>query len=175
MCRSRWLEPPTIPSDLVLRTTERRDKAIVRSLDSLPPLCILAWRASGTSADVWRVTLPLFGIGLVYNTFPLPPAPAGTDATPRAAMRKPSSAARANHPKRDVGGPVRPRPHAYPTFAKHIRSLDRAVDKLYRRSGFASERDRVEHLLGLYEKVVAPVTAMAKPKRRRRRRRDGKE
>jgi hypothetical protein len=40
------------------------------------------------------------------------------------------------------------------------------VDRLYRRSGFASDRERVEYLLALYEKTVAPLTA-GKPKRRR--------
>ena len=48
-------------------------------------------------------------------------------------------------------------------------ALDRVVDRLYRRGGFASERERVEHLLGLYQELVAPLTAEAKPKRRRRR------
>jgi hypothetical protein len=46
-------------------------------------------------------------------------------------------------------------------------SLDRAVDRLYRPSGFASDRERVEHLFGLYEAMVAPLLAAAKkPKAR---------
>ena len=49
---------------------------------------------------------------------------------------------------------------------KAHQALDRAVDRLYQRSGFTSERERVEHLLGLYEKMVAPLAAKAKPKRR---------
>ncbi len=44
-------------------------------------------------------------------------------------------------------------------------SLDRAVDRTYRRRGFTTERERVEHLFGLYEKVRVPLTA--KPRRRR--------
>ena len=37
--------------------------------------------------------------------------------------------------------------------------LDRAVDRLYRPEPFNSERERVEHLLGLYERLVAqPAT-----------------
>ena len=43
--------------------------------------------------------------------------------------------------------------------------LDRAVDRLYRPSGFASDRERVEHLFALYERMVAPV--LAQPKKRR--------
>ena len=46
-------------------------------------------------------------------------------------------------------------------------ALDRAVDRLYRRSGFASDRERVEHLFQLYEAMVKPLLA-GKPKRRRR-------
>ena len=44
--------------------------------------------------------------------------------------------------------------------------LDRAVDRLYRPSGFASDRERVEHLFGLYETMVAPL--LAKPGRKKR-------
>jgi hypothetical protein len=55
---------------------------------------------------------------------------------------------------------------------KAHRALDAAVDKLYRPTPFASDRERVEHLFGLYEKLVAPLTAMAaaqlKPPRARR-------
>ena len=49
------------------------------------------------------------------------------------------------------------------------RTLDRAVDRLYRAKGFASEHERVEHLFMLYEKIRAPLAAAmkAKPKRRR--------
>jgi hypothetical protein len=40
-----------------------------------------------------------------------------------------------------------------------------AVDRLYRKAPFASERERVEHLFGLYEKLVAPLEAAAKVKK----------
>lgn len=39
--------------------------------------------------------------------------------------------------------------------------LDRAVDRCYRRQAFGSERQRVEFLFGLYEKLIAPLTASA--------------
>ena len=54
-------------------------------------------------------------------------------------------------------GPGQPRAHT---------ALDRAVDRLYRRSGFGSDRERVEHLFPLYEAMVKPL--LAKPKYRRR-------
>ena len=56
---------------------------------------------------------------------------------------------------------------------KAHQALDRAVDRLYRRSAFASDRERVEHLFGLYEKMLVPLAAKARPKRRRRGRTSG--
>jgi hypothetical protein len=48
-------------------------------------------------------------------------------------------------------------------------ALDEAVDRLYRKEPFASDRERVEHLFGLYEKLTAPMlAAAAKPKRGRK-------
>jgi hypothetical protein len=47
-------------------------------------------------------------------------------------------------------------------------AIDLAVDRLYRRTPFASDRERVEHLFGLYERRVAPLTApIAKGRRAR--------
>jgi hypothetical protein len=51
---------------------------------------------------------------------------------------------------------------------KAHRDLDAAVDKLYRTTPFSGDRDRVEHLFGLYEKIVAPLAATAPRPRRRR-------
>jgi hypothetical protein len=50
------------------------------------------------------------------------------------------------------------------------RVLDDAVDKLYRAAPFAGDRDRAEHLFGLYESLVAPLSALARPERPTRRR-----
>ena len=57
-----------------------------------------------------------------------------------------------------------------PNLRRAHQALDRAVDRLYRRTGFASERERVEHLFALYEKMRAPLEARVKKKPRRRRR-----
>ena len=56
-----------------------------------------------------------------------------------------------------------------PVLRKAHHALDRAVDRLYRRSGFGSERERVEHLFMLYEKMRAPLEAKIKKARKRRR------
>ena len=56
-----------------------------------------------------------------------------------------------------------------PDLRRAHQALDRAVDRLYKRSGFDSERERIEHLFGLYERLRGPLDAemKAKPKRRR--------
>ena len=55
-----------------------------------------------------------------------------------------------------------------PDLHKAHVALDRAVDHLYRRKGFATERERVEHLFALYERVRALLAAGMKGKRKRR-------
>ena len=46
-----------------------------------------------------------------------------------------------------------------PDLRRAHQALDRAVDRLYRRGGLASERERVEHLFMLYEKMRTPLAA----------------
>jgi hypothetical protein len=50
---------------------------------------------------------------------------------------------------------------------KAHRELDRAVDRCYRREPFATERQRVEFLFALYEKLSTPLLAAEKKKRKR--------
>lgn len=52
---------------------------------------------------------------------------------------------------------------------KH-QALDLAVDRVYRRVGWISECEHVEHLLMLYEKMQAPLAFALKSKRPSRRR-----
>ncbi|ALJ09702.1 hypothetical protein JL11_16180 [Brevundimonas sp. DS20] len=52
---------------------------------------------------------------------------------------------------------------------KAHRALDLAVDRLYRKAPFESDRERVEHLFMLYEKMTAGLLAKPdKPKRRKK-------
>ena len=57
-----------------------------------------------------------------------------------------------------------------PNLRRAHQELDRAVDRLYRRKRFNSERERVEYLFALYERVQAPLAAQAAGGRRTRRR-----
>jgi hypothetical protein len=46
-----------------------------------------------------------------------------------------------------------------PALAKAHADLDRAVEKCYRKEPFASDRERVEFLFALYERLTAPLVA----------------
>ena len=52
---------------------------------------------------------------------------------------------------------------------KAHRSLDTAVDKLYRKEPFSTDRERVEFLLARYERERAPLVVAAQPAKKRRR------
>ena len=107
-----------------------------------------------------------YGIGMVYNTFPMPPAQANLsklDPLAKAVLDARSvytDATLADLYDPDLMPPILRRAH---------QAIDRAVDRLYRRTGFTSERERAEHLFMLYEKMRAPLgIGVKKPKRRRR-------
>ncbi len=156
-----WLEPPTIPSDLVF-IIENATKPLFALLTSAIHMAWLRHIAGRLKSD-YR-----YSIGLVYNTFPVPPVPAE-----QLQRLEPYAdailAARAAHP--DVTLAVLYDPDLMPVDLRRAhRDLDRAVDRLYRRSPFSSDRERVEHLFGLYEKMMVPLAANNQPRRRRRRR-----
>jgi hypothetical protein len=53
-----------------------------------------------------------------------------------------------------------------PALAQAHAALDRAVDLCYRPEKFESDRQRVEFLFSLYEKLTAPLLPAAKPRRK---------
>ncbi|MDE2888389.1 MAG: class I SAM-dependent DNA methyltransferase [Gemmatimonadota bacterium] len=154
-----WLEPPVIPSNKIRVLLD----ASLWQFGLLTSKLHIAWvrNIGGRLKSDFS-----YGIGIVYNTFPMPPVPPErlNHIAPQA---EGVLAARADHPDATLADLYDP-DLMPPDLRKAHHALDRAVDRLYRRNGFNSERERVEHLLGLYEKMVAPVTAMVKPKRRRR-------
>ena len=155
-----WLEPPVIPSDLVF-IIENANKPLFALLTSAMHMAWLRHIAGRLKSD-YR-----YSIGLVYNTFPVPPVP-----PERLQRLEPYAdavlAARAAHPDATLADLYDP-DLMPPNLRRAHRDLDSAVDKLYRRSGFSSDRERVEHLLGLYEKIMTPLAASTTPRRRRRR------
>ena len=106
-----------------------------------------------------------YSIGLVYNTFPWP------DATPAQREKVEALAqavldARAVHVTSSLADLYDP-----DTMPANLRkahaALDAAVDRLYRASPFASDRDRVEHLFGRYEALVNPLERIGAAKNKR--------
>ena len=102
--------------------------------------------------------------GLVYNTYPWPDA---TQAQREKieALAQAVLDAREAHPTSSLADLYDP-----DTMPANLRkahaALDTAVDRLYRRAPFESDRDRVEHLFGLYEKLVNPLSDAEKQSKR---------
>ena len=157
-----WLEPPTIPSDLVFVLQD----ATLADFAMLTSAMHMAWlrHIGGRLKSDFR-----YSIGLVYNTFPQPPRK--SDQSMLEPLAQAVLDARFTHPSATLADLYDPNLMP-PNLRKAHRALDRAVDHLYLRKQFASERDRAEHLFMLYEKMRAPLVATmkAKPKRRRARR-----
>ena len=102
---------------------------------------------------------------LVYNNYPWP-----MDATEaqREVVEKAAQAvldARAQFPDStlaDLYDPVA----MPPALAKAHAALDLAVDRCYRKEPFNSDRERVEHLFALYEKLIEPLAATPQKSRK---------
>ena len=156
-----WLEPPTIPSNKLrlLANATLADFALLTSAMHM------AWtrHIGGRLESRYQ-----YSVGVNYNTFPLPPQ--GADLSRLEPLAQAVLDAREAH----LGAALA---HLYdpdlmpPNLRRAHQVLDRAVDRLYRRTEFGSERERIEHLFVLYEKKLAPLEAGMKRKPRRRRER----
>ncbi|MHB8835615.1 MAG: type IIL restriction-modification enzyme MmeI [Candidatus Methylomirabilia bacterium] len=108
---------------------------------------------------------------MVYNTFPWPEDPADKQHLTVEVAAQTVLDVRAGHQAKsatlaDLYDPVA----MPPDLVKVHAALDRAVDLCYRPQPFTSERQRVEYLFALYEKLTAPLTTAAmKPATRKRR------
>jgi len=155
-----WLQPPTIPSNL-LRVLEN---ATLWHFGVLTSAMHMAWlRQIGGRLEMrYR-----YSVGIVYNTFPWPEATA-------AQREKISALAQAvlDTRRQFPGSSLADLYDAEampPALRKAHRALDAAVDKLYRPQAFSGDLDRAEHLLGRYEKLVAPLGFPPQAAQRRRR------
>ena len=142
-----WLEPPTIPSDLVFVL----EHATLADFALLTSAMHMAWlrHVGGRLESRYR-----YSIGLVYNPFPMPDA--GEDLQKLNPLAQAVLDARAAHPEATLADLYDP-DLMPPDLRKAHQALDRAVDRLYRPKGFASERERVEHLFVLYERMCSPL------------------
>ncbi|MGH6856700.1 MAG: DNA methyltransferase [Methylocella sp.] len=156
-----YLEPPAVPSNQILVI---RDAGLFM-FGILTSRMHMAWlrNIGGRLKNDYR-----YSSGIVYNPFPWPPL----DDAAKAKLEKLAKTvldARAAHEGATLADlydqDVMPE-----DLRKAHRALDYAVDRLYRKAPFAGDRERVEHLFGLYEKLTAPMlaAAAAKPKRGRK-------
>jgi hypothetical protein len=106
---------------------------------------------------------------LVYNNYPWPEAPSEKQ---RAAVEAAAQAvldARGEYLKKGATLAELYDPLGMPAkLAKAHAALDRAVDRCYRRQPFSSERQRVEFLFVLYERLTTPLLSTAGKKRRQK-------
>ncbi len=157
-----WLGPPTIPSNK-LRFIKDADLWHFGILTSRIHVAWLRYIGGKIKSDFQ------YSIGVVYNTFPWPEA----SDEQRLKIRTLAQAvldARSEWPNSTLAdlydADVMPA-----ALRKAHRQLDAAVDRLYRSAPFTSDRERVEHLFGGYESLVAPLVAASRERSPRSRRR----
>jgi hypothetical protein len=110
---------------------------------------------------------------IVYNNYPWPQADKKQTAAVEAAAQAVLDA-RATFKGQTLADLYDPL--AMPKLLRDAhRDLDKAVDKCYRAAAFTSERQRVEYLFDLYQKLITPLTATTKPTKRKRKAADDDE
>ena len=162
-----WLEPPVIPSDSVTIL----EKASHIEFALLTSAMHMSWlrNIGGRLESRFR-----YSIGLVYNTFPAPPG--YPDSLNRSTLERAAKSvlkARADFPGASLANLYDP-DIMPPKLRQAHNALDREVDKLYKRSGFGSDRERFEHLLALYERMKAPFLQEARKVQRKSGAKSGK-
>jgi hypothetical protein len=155
-----WLTPEVVANQKlrILPDATAADFALLTSAMHM------AWMRAVTGRLESRY---MYSVGVVYNTFPTPPPDA--DLSKLEPLAQAVLDARVAHPNATLADLYDP-DLMPPNLRRAHQALDRAVDRLYRRRAFTSERERVEHLFMLYEKVSAPLEAGIKRKSRRRQR-----
>jgi hypothetical protein len=104
---------------------------------------------------------------LVYNNFPWPDASTTKQRTGLESAAKAVLNARKKFPKATLAELYDPLAMPPALVEAHL-ELDRIVELCYRPQPFQNDRQRVEHLFALYERLVAPLTAPAKKSRRKK-------
>lgn len=103
---------------------------------------------------------------LVYNNFPWPQDPTPAQVKEIEERAQAVLNARAQFPASTLADLYDPRTMP-PVLLKAHHALDRAVDKTYRREPFDNERQRIEYLFSLYQKLVTPLLPALKKRRRK--------
>jgi hypothetical protein len=155
-----WLEPPTIPSNqlLVVVGAGRDLFALMTSAMHMAWLRNIGGRLKSD---------PRYSTGLVYNPFPWPTV-SDVDRVRLEGLAQGVLDARSAHAGATLADLYDPDVMPAELYRAH-RALDLAVDRLYRKVPFASDRERVEHLFTLYEKMTAGLFASPTGRGRRKR------
>lgn len=143
-----WLRPPVIPSNLV----KVLPNASLFHFALFTSAMHMSWvrHIGGRLKSDYR-----YSIGLIYNTFPMPPV-ASTVLKALEPLAQSILDVRKAYPAASLADLYDP--DLMPAdLRKAHHALDRAVDRLYRKSKFTSDSERAEHLLGLYEKMANPL------------------
>ena len=157
-----WLEPPAIPSNKLRLLPD----ATLADFALLTSAMHMAWMRAVTGR---MKSDYMYSVGVVYNTFPLPAGFENADTSALEPLAQAVLDARAAHPDATLAELYDP-DLMPPNLRRAHQGLDRAVDRLYRRKRFTSERERVEYLFAQYERMQAPLAAKAAVRRRPRRR-----
>jgi hypothetical protein len=145
-----WIEPPTIPSNqlLVIENAALWHFAILTSRAHMSWLRFIGGRLKSD----YR-----YSTGLVYNTFPWPEATPSQRAQVEVLAQAVLDARRLPKNSTSTLADLYD-PDTMPAELRRAhRELDTAVDRLYRRAPFGSDRERVEHLFTLYQRLIDPL------------------
>ena len=148
-----WLEPPIIPSNKI-RFIKDADLWQFAVLTSRMHVAWLRFIGGRIKSDFQ------YSIGIVYNPFPWPPQQTDKVRDKIRALAQSILDIRKKH----SGSTLADLYDAItmpPDLRKAHHALDLAIDRLYRKEPFANDRERVEHLFAIYEKLTAPVLAAA--------------
>ena len=158
-----WLDPSVIANQKlrILPNATLADFALLTSSMHMAWMRIVTGRMKSDY---------MYSVSVVYNTFPTPPGfqERHVNLSKLTPFAQAVLDARAAHPDATLADLYDP-DLMPPNLHKAHQALDRAVDRLYRRTGFATERERVAYLLMLYERMRAPLGAGMRRKPRRRR------
>lgn len=144
-----WLEPPTIPSNLV----RVMQGGTLWHFGILTSRIHMSWlrNIGGRLKSDYR-----YSIGIVYNPFPWPMNVDEKTKERIATLASEILLVRKKHSNSTLADLYDPNSMPNDLRKAHA-ALDDAVDKLYRKEIFQSDRERVEHLFADYEKLVMPL------------------
>jgi hypothetical protein len=157
-----FMQPRTLVSDLVFVISNGE----IYHFGILSSAMHMAWvrQVGGRLESRYR-----YSAKLVYNNYPWPEAPtdkqrAAVENAVQDVLEAREEYLKSGSTLADLYDPV-----AMPAkLVKAHAALDRAVDRCYRSQPFTNERQRVEYLFSLYEKLTAPLIASGKKRKRGR-------